>query len=178
MFNAFMSDKSGFKNIIVLLILLSFVVLGGAFMMLGRYNAIVAANDKSSANFKSQAAWLQKYDGSAVTEIEKAVLHPCKENEVDRVQKEQLQLLSSKGLTVTSVKKATIAKTKDNKSTLKGVKTSVTFEGSWENIVAALNEFEKQKSLVVITDLSLNSKDVISGRLDYVVYYTGKGESK
>lgn len=170
MFNAFMSDKSSFKNIMILLVLFGMVLLCGAFMMLGKYNDIVITNNKAAAEFKSQANWLHRYDADAVAKINKVVLQPCKESEIDRVQKEQLQLLSSKGVVVTSVKKAPLIKSKA-KTALKGVKSSLTFRGKWDNIVAALNAFEKQKDLVVITDLVMNAKDDIEGHLDYVIYY-------
>mgnify|MGYP000411168636 CR=1 FL=1 len=64
-----------------------------------------------------------------------------------------------------------MSKSNNKNAVLKGVKSTVSFEGTWENISAVLNEFEKQKNLVVITDLSLNVRDGINGRLDYVVYY-------
>lgn len=170
MFNAFMDDKSGFKNIVILVLLLSFVVLGGTFMLLGRYNASVAKNSKDIANFEAQSVWLRKYDADTVNKIEKMMLYPCKENEVEKVQKEQLQMLAEKGVKVTGVRKATMASNKNAKNALKGIKTSITFDGEWNNIVAALNAFEK-RHLVVITDLILNSKDGISGRMEYVIYY-------
>lgn len=171
MFNAFFADKTGFKNIVVLVVLLALVVLGGSFVMLGRYNSLVASNDKAAADYRAQALWLKKYDGNVVKEIDDLVLSPCKEAEADKVQKEQLQVFAKHGVKVVGVKKAIMSKSNNKNAVLKGVKSTVSFEGTWENISAVLNEFEKQKNLVVITDLSLNVRDGINGRLDYVVYY-------
>lgn len=171
MFNAFITDKSGFKNIIVLVTLLSFVFLAGTFMLLGQYNGIVVDNNKKEAEFQAQAVWLKKYDGNVVNEIEKKILRPCKETDVDKVQKEQLQLFEKNGVKVISVRKSAMAKNTKNPNALKGAKMTVDFEGSWENIVNMLNVFEKQKNLVVITDLTFNVKDGVHGKLDYVVYY-------
>ncbi len=172
MFNAFIDDKSGFKNGVILLILISLLFLGGMFVLLNRYNVIVAQSAKDNVAFEAQSVWLKKYDADTVKEIEKLVLLPCKESEVDKVQKEQLQLFAKQGIKVSTVRKANMTKSaKAAKNALKGAKTSLSFEGSWENIVALLNEFEKQHSLVAITDLSLSSADGIHGRMDYVIYY-------
>ena len=172
MFEAFLKDKSSFKHGVILVVLLAFVLFGAIFVLLGRYNNVVAANAKDNATFVAQSEWLKKYDSKTVEEIEKLVLHPCKEIEVDKIQKDQLNVFTKHGVTVNSVRKANISKaSKGSKAALKGAKTSVTFNGSWNNVLAVINEFEKQKTLVVITDLSLSMSDEINGRMDYVIYY-------
>ena len=172
MFDAFLKDKSSFKHGVVLAVLLSFILFGAMFVILGRYNAVVAQSSKDNATFAAQSEWLRKYDAKTVEEIEKLVLYPCKEAEIDKIQQEQLNVFTKHGVTVSAVRKANISKTrKSSKTALKGAKTSVNFNGSWDNVLAVVNEFEKQKTLVVITDLALSMSDEISGRMDYVIYY-------
>lgn len=172
MFEAFLKDKSGFKHGVILVCFLSFLLFGSIFVILGRYNNVVADSAKDNATFVAQSEWLKKYDAKTVEEIEKMILYPCKESEVDKIQKEQLNVFTKHGVTVSAVRKANISKSsKAGKSALKGAKTSVNFKGSWDNVLAVINDFEKQKTLVVITDLSLSMTDEISGRMDYVIYY-------
>ena len=172
MLEAFFKDKSGFKHGVILVVFLSLVLFGAIFVILGRYNNVVVASAKDNATFIAQSEWLKKYDSKIVEEIEKLILYPCKENEVDKIQKDQLNVFTKHGVTVTSVRKANINKTsKASKAALKGAKTSVNFRGSWDDVLAVINEFEKQKTLVVITDLSLSMSDEINGRMDYVIYY-------
>ena len=57
------------------------------------------------------------------------------------------------------------------KSQVKAVKTSLVAKGSWENIVAALNAFEK-KNLVVITGVDLERvADQLVMKMEYQTYY-------
>lgn len=172
MFEAFLKDKSSFKHGVILVFLLSFLLFGAIFVILGRYNNVVASSSKDNATFMAQSEWLKKYDAKTVEEIEKLILYPCKEVEVDKVQKDQLSVFTKHGVTVSSVRKANVNKSaKGSKSALKGAKTSVNFSGSWDNVLAVINDFEKQKTLVVITDLSLSMSDEVNGRMDYVIYY-------
>ncbi len=70
MFEAFWKDKSSFKHGVILVVLLAFVLFGAIFVLLGRYNNVVAANAKDNATFVAQSEWLKKYDSKTVEEIE------------------------------------------------------------------------------------------------------------
>ena len=102
----------------------------------------------------------------------KAVLKPVKANQIDKVQQEQLDILRNHNIVVESVRNDN-DKTNKKKAKLKSVTTKVTMQGNWDNLTAALNEFER-RNLVVITelDISPDSKTgLIEAKMGYNIYY-------
>ena len=104
--------------------------------------------------------------------LHKSILKPVAINEVSRVQGEQLQILEENLLEVESVRNDAFKEQMEKKkSQVKAVKTSLVAKGSWENIVAALNAFEK-KNLVVITGVDLERvADQLVMKMEYQTYY-------
>lgn len=175
MWKAFSEDTSDFKKKIAIYFLLSVLSVAAIFFLNGMRVAKVAENYKNEATFKAQSEWLRNFDFKEVAALQKAILKPVKAADVDKVQKEQLQILQNHGLVIAAVKNNEIKdKTKPQKSNIKSVESVVTVTGSWDNISAALNEFE-HKNLVVITDLSINpankDTDILTARLSYATYF-------
>ena len=96
---------------------------------------------------------------------------------MDNVQKEQLDILKDHKLTVVSVKNDK----GNDKGPLKARKTSVDLIGDWNDLNAALSDFEK-KHFVVITNASVSADNsigagntgaqgLIKAKLDYNIYY-------
>ena len=64
-------------------------------------------------------------------------------------------------------------KTNKKKAKLKSVSTKVTMQGNWDNLTAALNEFETH-NLVVITELDISPDSkagLIEAKMAYNIYY-------
>lgn len=172
MFEAFSKDKSSFKSFIFCIVLLTFMCFGASYFILNQYTAQIGENGKLSSTYKANNEWLQKFDFGEAINLQKKLLKPCKLSEVEKVQQEQLLLLQKHNLTVLSVRNEPVkldAK-KAKGATMKGVKTSVVVQGTWAEITAALNEFEK-KHLVVITNLNLSNEAFLTAKLDYTTYY-------
>ena len=119
-----------------------------------------AENNKLAATYQSQSTWLRQIDYEEMDALYVAILKPVKATEIDSVQEQQLDILRSHNLVIESVRNDNDKKQKKN-AKIKSVLTQVTVQGSWDNIVAALNEFET-KNLVVITELDM-SPDKKSG---------------
>ena len=172
MFEAFGKDKSSFKSVIVSIALLTIMCCVASYFLLNRYKAQVNENAKLSAIYKANNEWMQKFDFGEAIELQKKLLKPCKLSEVEKVQQEQLLLLQKHNLIVLTVKnediKADAKKAKG--ATMKFAKTSVVVQGTWAEIIAALNEFEK-KHLVVITGLNLSNEALLTAKIDYNTYY-------
>lgn len=168
MLNAFLKDKSSFKKFIFIMSIMSVVLIISTGIIFEYFIALTQSNTKEIAVYKAQEEWLKKFDYNAAKELENTILTPVNAARLDTVQQEQLDMFSKNGLKLVSVRN----KQKNNKNKAKSITTEVIVEGSWENMIAALNEFEK-KNLVVITDLSLASdkKNNIQGHLKYNIYY-------
>ena len=170
MFDSFYKDNSGFKTSIFLMFLVSCMFLVASFFILNIFNAALSENNRLRSEYRSQAEWFQKFDKNGALRLEKEIVRPCKANEVDKVQQRQLEVLSSHGLSIISVRKAssnTPAKTGGVKATVIAVELS----GSWSDFRSALNNFEKQESLVVITRLNLRSGSPVACNMEYAIYY-------
>ena len=106
------------------------------------------------------------------------VLKPCKQDQIDTVQAEQLAILKDHNLSILSVKNEAPLEKPDKKIPLKYRKSTVSVSGNWNDIVSAINEFEK-KNLVVITNanLSLNenknaeTQGLMKVTLEYNIYF-------
>lgn len=169
MFDAFSKDKSGFKSSIFLMFVVSCVLLLGSFFLLNLFNSTLAQNEKLSSEYKAQAEWFQRFDKDGALRLEKEILRPCKQSEVDMVQQRQLDVLASHGVRIISVRKSQAPAA--SKTGAKSLVMAVDFSGSWNSIRAALNNFEKQDSLVVITRLNLKSGSPVSCNMEYAIYY-------
>lgn len=169
MFDAFSKDNSGFKSSIFLMFLVSCVLLVSSFFLLNFFNSTLSQNEKLSAEYKSQAEWFQSFDKDGALRLEKEILRPCKQSEVDMVQQRQLDVLASHGVRIISVRKSQASTAP--KAGAKSLVMAVDFSGNWNSIRAALNNFEKQDSLVVITRLNLKSGAPVSCNMEYAIYY-------
>lgn len=171
MIKAFFEDDSGFKKSIFLSLFFVIVFIFGAFAFIDQYSAITLKNEKAKAMTVAKNNWLKEFDYKTAEKLGQKLLKPVKEKDVEIVQKAQLQILQHNKVSVGSVrqdKPKTI-----NKSNLKAVKYEVMLESQWENLVKALNEFEKS-NLVVITGLEISpnvTSNVLTTNLTYNIYF-------
>lgn len=174
---SFSEDKSNFKTKIFLAGFLSVAALAGSVMLSSMFVSKMSENNKQASNFASQNVWLQKFDYKDATNLYKLILKPCKAADVDDIQKKQLDILKEHKLTVVSVKNDK----GNDKGPLKARKTSVDLIGDWNDLNAALSDFEK-KHFVVITNASVSTDNsngasktgaqgLIKVKLDYNIYY-------
>lgn len=170
MFDAFSKDNSGFKASIFLMFLVSCMLLAVSFFVFNIFNTALAENNRLSSEYRSQAEWFQKFDKDGALRLDKEIVRPCKADEVDRVQQRQLEVLSSNGLRVVSVRKAN-SNTPDKAGGIKAMVMAVELSGAWNDFRSALNNFEKQESLVVITRLNLRSGSPVACNMEYAIYY-------
>lgn len=172
MFEAFSKDKSSFKSMMFLNSLLILFCFAGSMYFYNQYVVQMNENVKLKETYASHTEWIQKFDYGSAVKLKERMLKPCKISEIERVQQEQLLLLQKHHLTVLSVKNGS---TKQDVKPVKGalmksVKTNIEVEGTWSDIIAALNEFEKS-NLVVITKLGLTNEHLIKANIEYAIYY-------
>ena len=178
MFEAFMEDNSPFKKRLMLTVLLSVVSIGSTFFLSQMYTTKVNENNHLLAEYSAQSDWFRQFDYKDATKLYNMVLKPCKQNQIDTVQAEQLAILKDHNLSILSVKNEAPLEKPDKKIPLKYRKSTVSVSGSWNDIVSAINEFEK-KNLVVITNanLSLNenknaeTQGLMKVTLEYNIYF-------
>ena len=172
MFEAFSKDKSSFRSIMFLMLLFISFCFVGSMYFYKQYVAQTNENIKLKETYRIHTEWIQKFDYGSAVKLKERLLKPCKATEIERVQQEQLLLLQKHHLTVLSVKNSEVKQdTKLSKgTTMKSVKTSIMLEGTWADIIAALNEFEKS-NLVVITKLNLFNDLFIKASIEYAIYY-------
>lgn len=170
MFDAFSKDDSGFKTSILMMFLVSCIFLVASFYLLNIFNNALAENNRLSAEYQSQAEWFQQFDKDGALRLEKQIMRPCMANEVDKVQQRQLEVLSSHGLRIISVRKVNI-NTTAKVGGVKAMVTAVELSGTWNDFRSALNNFEKQDSLVVITKLNLRTGSPITCNMEYAIYH-------
>ena len=172
MFEAFSKDKSSFKSMMFLMLLLITLCFASSMFFYKQYVAQTNENVKLKETYRIHTEWIQKFDYGSAVKLKEQMLKPCKVSEIEKVQQEQLLLLQKHNLTVLSVKNglaqqnAKLAKG----ASMKSVKTSIMVEGTWADIIAALNEFEKS-NLVVITKLNLSNELFIKANIEYAIYY-------
>lgn len=178
MFNAFMADKSPFKTRLLMTVFLSLISVGASIYLSQLCATKLVENNRQKAEFTTQSEWLKKFDYKDATNLYKLVLKPCKLADIDKVQSEQLALLKEHKLTVLSVKNDALKDKPDKKIPLKYRKTTVSVSGSWNDIMAALSEFEK-KNLVIITNSSfaLNDKAPTPAASDSVTQGQSTGQA-
>ena len=172
MWDAFSADTSGFKRKIYIYILITIMALAAAYGFNMMRSMKAAENIKLAATYTAQSDWLNQIDYDEMDALYKAVLKPVKANQIDKVQQEQLDILRNHNIVVESVRNDN-DKTNKKKAKLKSVTTKVSMQGNWDNLTAALNEFEK-RNLVVITelDISPDSKTgLIEAKMGYNIYY-------
>lgn len=178
MFNAFMQDQSSFKKKFMLTVLLSVASIGSSVFLSQVYTTKTGENEHLKAEYAAQSSWFQKFDYKDATKLYNMVLKPCKLSELDSIQSEQLSLLKTHNLTILSVKNDAPLDKPDKKIPLKYRKSTVTLTGSWNDLMAALNEFEKNH-LVVITNSSFSldndkassASGLMKATLEYNIYF-------
>lgn len=166
MLTYFFKDKSTFRRNMLLCITASFFMTSLSMYLYSSFVSLNQANAKVKATYEAQAEWLKNYDYETVKELEKTILKPVASSDLDKVQKEQLEMFSKHNLNLISVRKGNSVL----KGKIKSVSASVIAEGKWEDVTALLNEFEKNH-LVVITKLNLSNDKTVTCKMDYSVYY-------
>ena len=160
---------------ILIIILLAFSL---GFVVL---DAFRIANEQSKistyAKAKNEQEWLQKFSFADNAKLLKLVLAPVKFSDIEKVQLEQISLIKKHNLIIKKIDNGKIkipdqTKKKD-KNNVNYAQTTVTLSGSWENLAALLNSFEKLH-LVVITDLKMDfdaKTGLINTSMKYQIYY-------
>ena len=168
MFKAFLNDKSSFKNFVIMMLMISLLLFIVSYIAFGKFVAKVNENARLDATYHAQLDWLNRFDIGEALRLQKSILRPCSEAEVEQVQQRQMEMIRET-VNLISVKKQTGSEIRKG-SKLKCLKTSVVADGSWEDIKKLLNGFEKE-NLVVITRLNLAKDDTVKARFDYAIYY-------
>lgn len=169
MLQALSKDQSKFKNKIYILFSV-FIMSIIAGVVLNSYRVSIYTENQQLANkYKSEKEWLQQIDYKELQSLSEEILKPVDKSNVDKVQQAQLGILRNHSLNIDSVRNTEL---KNSKVKHKFVKTTVKLTGTWENLITALNEFER-KNLVVITDFKLNRTDVglLEADFTYNIYY-------
>ncbi len=172
MWNAFNADNSGFKQKIYIYILITLLAIGMAYVLNFMRATQAAENNKLAATYTAQSTWLNQIDYEEMDALYKAVLKPVKANQIEKVQSEQLEILRRHNLTVESVRNNN-DKSNKKKAKIKSVSTEISMQGNWDNLIAALNEFETH-NLVVITELDISpdkKTGLIEAKMGYNIYY-------
>ena len=177
MFSAFMKDSSPFKTKFMVLVLISIFSIGVSLFFSQLYATKLSSNNHLRAEYTAQSEWLSKFDSKEATDLYKMVLKPAKRADLDAIQSDQLAILNDHNLTIVSVKNAAPLEKPDKKIPIKYQKSTVKVTGNWNDIMAALSEFEL-KHLVVITNASFALDDKSSGvsgqmkaTLEYNIYF-------
>lgn len=170
MISAFLEDTSGFRKGIIISLLLSILLVFTSFQLIDMFAKTQAENKKLQNMYNAQETWLNEFDSKAAAELQKKILKPITEKEIESVQAEQVALLKKSGVKVITVRQDRIQKVNSMKN-LKYIKFNATLESSWENIAKALNVFETSH-LVVVTGLNMEPVgDTIKTNLEYNIYF-------
>lgn len=173
MLESFLNDKSTFRLTVIIRIVFALIFVCTAFYFVGMASDTLAENNKLAARYQSEKNWLTKFKPAKLNAIIASVPKPAKEQEVEEVQNKQLAILQKHHVTIINVRKDSVSKGANaKKGSLPFVKADLQLQSNWDNLVAALNELEKEH-LVVITDLQLSSKDGsdVFTRMSYNIYY-------
>lgn len=160
MFEAFLDDKTNFKLWMVIKILLAAVLLVAAFMLHNEYVAERNKNLSLSTKYETQATWLKNFDYKGTLALQREMLKPARQEEVHSIINKQIEIFKKYNVDVESVattefKAPPKPKNPKNKGpVLNSVKTSVSLKGNWEDLKAALNEFDNSY-LVGINEISI-----------------------
>ncbi len=178
MIDQFIADKSDFKKKTILLLVLIFFSLFG-WILLNNYRLdITQQKVKAFETSQQQAAWLEKFDYKANQEVLKHTLDLVPLKKVEEVQRTQLDIFRRHHLNLINIQNGEV-KTKTGKKSksskekqLNFVQSSATVTGSWDDLIACLNDFEQQH-LVVITDCRISNEKtgLISAVLRYRIYH-------
>lgn len=169
MLQALSKDQSKFKNKIYILFSV-FIITIITGITLNSYRVTIYTENQQLANkYNAEKEWIQQINYKELQSLNEDILKPVNKSDIDKVQQAQLSILRSNNLNIESIRNAELKNSKDKH---KFVKTTVKLTGTWENLITALNEFER-KNLVVITDFKLNQTDVglLEADFTYNVYY-------
>lgn len=173
MLDSFLNDKSKFRLMVIIRIVFGLIFLGVALYFVSMASDTLVENNRLATRYQSEKNWLAKFKPAKLNAIIASVPKPAKEKEVEEVQNKQLAILQKHHVTILNVRKDSVSKgAGPKKGSLPFVKADLQLQSSWEDLVAALNELEKEH-LVIVTDLQLTSKegaDVFT-RMSYNIYY-------
>lgn len=180
MIEQYLADKSEFKKQTILLVILIIIsVLGWLFLNSYRLS-ITDQKVKAYVLSQQQATWLNKFDYEENQEILKNTLDLVPLKEVENVQRAQVEIFRRHNLNLVNIQNGELKlKPKQAKKgtakekQLDYVQSSATVTGSWDDLIACLNSFEKQ-NFVIITDCKISTEKqsgLISAVMRYRVYY-------
>lgn len=169
MIKSFFHDTSGFKRRIFLMLFCSFALLFFSSILFQSYGKLSKQNETKRATYYAENKWVQSFDYETAENLEKILLKPVAEAEIDEVQKKQLAILRKAGIKILTAKEDVPVK---NSTGLNHVKHILILEGAWDSFVKALNEFETQ-NLVVITSFEMVPKDnkTLKANVEYNIYF-------
>lgn len=177
MIQEFIKDKSAWQKRVIGLIALIFVCIFAFLVLDSARMEMLASRNSAAAKAAQQSKWLEQFDYAENAQILETLLKPVKEEDIDIIQARQAEILRNAGLTLEKISNGDISKAKIEKR-LGYVTSTADVNGSWDNLVTALNKFEKE-ALVVISDCKITAgKDSeVSAKISYNIYFT-KGAVK
>ena len=171
----FSKDKSEFRKAMdTILVIIVVGVIGCYFLDGYRQQEIAVYSERYSQSVENKK-WLEEFDVNANQRLLDQILKPAKYEDVERIQQAQLDLQRRNKLMILNVNKGAVQPPggAGAKKKMQFSETAVTVTGDWNDIVACLNEFEKNY-LVVINNLHLGT-NLQNGRIEltlkYRVYY-------
>lgn len=178
MIEQYLADKSEFKKkTLVLFILIILSIIGWLF--LNSYRLYVTDQRvKAYVLSQQKAAWLNKFDYEENQEILKNTIDLVPLQEVETVQRAQVDIFRRHHLNLVNIQNGELKPKQARKGTAKEkqldyVQSSATVTGSWDDLIACLNSFEKQ-NFVVITDCKISTErqsGLIRAVMRYRIYY-------
>ena len=174
MLESFFNDKSKFRTMVIVRLLFALLFLGGALYFIDMASDAMAENNRLAIRYQNEKNWLMNFKPVKISELINSIPKPAKEKDVENVQNKQLAILQKNNVTIINVRKDSVNHSAPKKGSLPFVKADLQLQSSWDNLVMALNELEKE-NLVVITDLQLSGKDSgdVFTRMSYNIYYEG-----
>ncbi|WP_455651781.1 hypothetical protein [Phascolarctobacterium sp.] len=170
-FEQFAKDKSAFGKSMEAIMAIIIVGAIGCYFLDGYRQQEIAFYSEQYAQSVANKKWLEEFDVSANQKLLDQILKPARYEDVELIHQAQLDLLRRNKLMILNVSKGTAQPPNSNgaKKKLQFAETSVTVTGAWNDIVACLNEFEKNY-LVVINNLHLGTNPQ-NGRIELTIKY-------
>jgi hypothetical protein len=173
MIEQFEQDKGPFKKKAVMLLLVALVLL----IICGLTNYLRAGFVSAQADLyvksRQKQEWLKNFNFDQYQAVLAKLPRVCKIDELESVQQQRLGLFAKYNLKVVTVANNPDQTAGPGSKTMKFKSATASVTGTWENIMACLNELE-HGNLVVVTDLDVTTDHSSGGLLvkfTYRIYY-------
>lgn len=179
MIEQFLADKSDFKKKTVVLLVLIIIALLGCILLNSYRLTVTSQKIKACELSQQQEDWLEKFDFAANEAVLNSTLDLVPLEQVETAQRAQVEKFRRHHLNLVNIQNGEIkatggkkAKVKTKEKQLDFVQSSATVTGSWDDLIACLNNFERDY-LVVITECKIanESSGLVSASMCYRIYY-------